>query len=261
MVTADLASGFELLAAIDLRVGRVVRLEQGDFARETTFAGDPSSVATGFVSDGITSLHVVDLDGARAGRPVQGGEIASIIDAVAGRASVEVAGGLRTIEDVGAALDRGADRVVLGTAALRSDDLVRQVVAAFGGEKIIIAVDIRDGVALGEGWRAGTAGVEPLELLGRLGAAGIGTFEVTAIDRDGLLGGPDLPLLGRLVALGRGRIIASGGIATADHLRAVRDAGCSGAIVGRALYDGRLSVRDAIGAVNPRGPAGLGRAP
>jgi phosphoribosylformimino-5-aminoimidazole carboxamide ribotide isomerase len=241
-----LTSAFDILAAIDLRGGRVVRLEQGDFEREMTFSADPAEIARRFVADGITSLHVVDLDGARSGHPSQLAEVAAIIEAAEGRALVEVAGGLRTPEDVAAAINDGADRVVVGTAALRSVEFVRMIVTKYGSERIAVAVDVREGLAVGEAWRDGATGVEPGELLRRLADEGIATFEVTAIDRDGLLGGPDVPLLEGLVALGRGRVIASGGVATTDHLRAVREAGCAGAIVGRALYDGRLTVQEAL---------------
>lgn len=242
----ELTSAFELLAAIDLRGGRVVRLEQGDFERETTFGDDPAEIARRFVADGITSLHVVDLDGARSGRPSQLAEITAIIKAVERRAMVEVAGGLRRPEDVARAVDGGADRVVVGTAALRSPGFVRTLVEEHGSDRIAVAVDVRDGLAVGEGWRDGAAGADPAELLRQLADEGVATFEVTAIDRDGLFGGPDLLLLEGLVALGRGRVIASGGVATADHLRTVREAGCAGAIVGRALYDGRLTVQEAL---------------
>jgi phosphoribosylformimino-5-aminoimidazole carboxamide ribotide isomerase len=246
MVIRRLTSTFELLAAIDLRSGRVVRLEQGDFDRETAFPGDPSQIARTFVAEGITSLHVVDLDGARAGRPTQVAEVAAVIEAVGGRAVVEIAGGLRTPEDIAAAIDAGADRVVVGTSALRSPGFVHTIVTDHGSERIAVAVDVRDGLAVGEGWRDGATGVEPADLIRRLAEEGVATFEVTAIDRDGLLRGPDLGLLEGLVALGRGRVIASGGVASVDHIRAVRDAGCAGAIVGRALYDGRLTVQAAL---------------
>jgi phosphoribosylformimino-5-aminoimidazole carboxamide ribotide isomerase len=191
-------------------------------------------------------LHVVDLDGARSGRPSQLAEITAIIKAVERRAMVEVAGGLRRPEDVARAVDGGADRVVVGTAALRSPGFVRTLVEEHGSDRIAVAVDVRDGLAVGEGWRDGAAGADPAELLRQLADEGVATFEVTAIDRDGLFGGPDLLLLEGLVALGRGRVIASGGVATADHLRTVREAGCAGAIVGRALYDGRLTVQEAL---------------
>ena len=241
-----LASTFAILPAIDLRGGRVVRLQQGDFDRETVFSTDPAQVARGFVDEGARWLHVVDLDGARIGAPVQSDEIAAIVMAVDKRASVEVGGGLRTADDIAEAIARGATRVVLGTAAITDPAFPGALVAEHGSERVAVALDVRDGFALGEGWRTGAPGAAPDELIGRLADAGVTTFEVTAVDRDGLMGGPDLRLLDRLVRLGRGSIIASGGIRSGADLAAVRDLGCTGAIVGRALYDGSLSLEAAL---------------
>jgi phosphoribosylformimino-5-aminoimidazole carboxamide ribotide isomerase len=243
-----LTSDFELLPAIDLRGGRVVRLEQGDFERETRFSDDPRAVAASFVASGARWLHVVDLDGARAGGVVNGDAIAAIIAAAASDAAVDLGGGMRTVEAVRSALDRGAARVALGTAALAAPDLVAGLIRRFGAARIAVAVDVRDGLARGEAWRDGSPGIPPDEVVERLAAAGADTFEVTAIDRDGLLGGPDLELLARLVGLRHGRIIASGGIRTAEDVRAVRRVGCRGAIIGRALYDGSLTVEAALAA-------------
>jgi len=244
------ASGatFELLPAIDLIGGRVVRLEQGDFTRATAFSDDPAATAASFVDQGAPWLHVVDLDGARAGRPSQTDSIQAIVAVVAGRAQVEVAGGLRTERSVDEAFAAGADRVVLGTAAIREPALASAAIARHGPASVVVAVDVRDGSARSEGWQSG-AGVAPDALIRRLSDEGVETFEVTAIDRDGLLGGPDLALIGRLVALDRGSIIASGGIRSASDLRAVEALGCSGAIVGRALYDGSLTVAEALAAI------------
>lgn len=244
-----MTSPFDILAAIDLRDGRVVRLEQGDFARETVFADDPVAVARRFVDDGARWLHVVDLDGARTGSPVHGDVIRAMIGTVGTRAAVEVAGGLRDDAAVADALGTGAARVVLGTAALRDPALVARLVERHGAARVVVAIDVRDGLAVGEGWVAGAAGIEPALAMGHLADIGVTTFEVTAVARDGLGGGPDLALYRRLVALGLGSVIASAGITSLDHLRAVRDLGCAGAIVGRALYDGSLALRDATGSV------------
>lgn len=244
-------TGFHLLPAIDLRRGRVVRLRQGDFARETVFSDDPIAVARAFAEAGARWLHVVDLDGARAGKPINGTVIGGIVGAVGERVRVEVAGGLRTRDAVGAALSIGAARAVVGTAALRDPALAGDLVASYGSDRIAVAIDVRDGLAVGQGWVVGAEGVDAAEAIGRLSAIGVTTFEVTAIDRDGLLGGPDLALYERLIALGRGDIIASGGIASLVHLRALRDLGCAGAIVGRALLDGSLSLAEAIAGLTP----------
>ncbi len=241
-----MTSGFEILPAIDLRGGRVVRLEQGDFARETAFSADPVAVARAFADAGAHWLHVVDLDGARSGQPAHGGVIREIVAAVGERVAVEVAGGLRSAEAVAGALAVGASRVVLGTAALADPSLAGSLIAAHGPAAVAVAVDVRDGQAVGHGWTPGAAGTPVDEAVARLAAVGVTTFEVTAIDRDGLLGGPDLALYERLVAATDASIIASAGIASVDDVRAVRAIGCAGAIIGRALYDGRLSLEDAL---------------
>lgn len=240
------ATDFELLPAIDLRGGRVVRLRQGDFTREIVFSDDPTEVARRFIRGGATWLHVVDLDGARTGEFSEHPLIASIVATVATRAAVEVAGGIRTPRSIVELLDAGASRVVLGTAALRAPSFVGRAVATHGADRIAVAIDVRGGVAIGEGWQEGTRGVPAETALAALSDQGVETFEATAIDHDGLLHGPDLGLLDRLVALDRGRVIASGGITTIDDIRAVRQIGCTGAIVGRALYEGHLDLAEAV---------------
>ena len=241
-----MTSTFELLPAIDLRGGRVVRLEQGDFARETAFSDDPVAVATRFADAGGRWLHVVDLDGARSGIPAHGSAIAAIVAAVGERLAVEVAGGLRTAGAVADVLGAGAARAVLGTVAVADPTVAGGLIAVHGPERIAVALDVRDGRAIGRGWAPGAEGVPVLDALDGLADVGVSTFEVTAIDRDGLLGGPDLALYDRLVRLDRGRIIASAGVASVDHLRALRSIGCAGAIVGRALYDGTLDLGAAL---------------
>lgn len=239
-------SSFEILPAIDLHGGRVVRLVEGDFERQTVYPGEPAAAAAGFVAAGARWLHVVDLDGARAGRPRQLDEVAAIVGVATGRASCQVAGGLRSAEDVSAALDTGAARVVLGTAALRAPELVARLVERHGADRIVVAIDVREGRARGDAWRAGEGDPLAADALRAMADAGVTTFAVTAIERDGRLEGPDLALLERLVALRRGRIVASGGVASLEHLRQVAQAGCVGAIVGRALHEGRLSLPEAL---------------
>ncbi len=191
-------------------------------------------------------MHVVDLDGARTGQPAHGTVIASIVRAVGERVNVEVAGGLRDEAAVAAVLGFGAARAVVGTAALRDPAFAGRLIDAHGVDRIAVSIDVRDGLALGQGWVTDAQGVPAEEAITRLAQDGVATFEVTAIDRDGLLGGPDLALYERIVTLGVGSIIASGGISSADELHAVRALGCEGAIVGRALYEGRLEMREAL---------------
>jgi phosphoribosylformimino-5-aminoimidazole carboxamide ribotide isomerase len=242
------ASGFAVLPAIDLRGGRVVRLEQGDFARETSFSDDPVAVARGFAETGARWLHVVDLDGAQTGEPAHAAVIGEIVAAVGGTVSVEVAGGLRSRAAVDTVLASGAARAVIGTAALRDPRFAAALVVAYGSTAIAVAIDVRDGRAVGHGWASADAGVDALDAIRDLAAVGVTIFEVTAIDQDGLLGGPDLALYRRVLDRAVGEIIASAGVTSVDDLRALRSMGCAGAIVGRALYDGRLSLADALGA-------------
>jgi phosphoribosylformimino-5-aminoimidazole carboxamide ribotide isomerase len=233
------------MPAIDLRGGRVVRLSQGDFARETVYGADPAAEAARFVAAGARWLHVVDLDGARDGARRQADSVARIVAAVGDEAACEVAGGLRDEASVEAVLAAGAARAVVGTAALRDPDLVARLVERFGADRIAIALDVRGGPAVGHGWVPGSAGIPAGAALVMFSQRGARTFEVTAIERDGLLDGPNVDLLRRMVSLGRGDVIASAGISSIPDLDAVRLIGCSGAIVGRAIYEGRLSLAEA----------------
>jgi phosphoribosylformimino-5-aminoimidazole carboxamide ribotide isomerase len=250
------AGRFELLPAIDLRGGRVVRLREGDFARETVYGDDPPEVVGRFRAAGATWLHVVDLDGAVAGRPVQAPVVASILAAVDGDLAVQVAGGIRDAAAVRSALGSGARRVVLGTAALADPSFAGRMVREHGADRIVVALDVRDGLAIGEGWRRGAAGTPVGEAARRMIDAGVGRLAVTAIARDGLLAGPDLRLLASIVDLRGAAVIASGGISTLDDLRAVRRVGCAGAIVGRALYEGTLDLAAAVAMLGIAGGRG-----
>ena len=246
-------STFDIYPAIDLRAGRVVRLTQGDFEREQVYDDDPASVARAFTRDGARWLHVVDLDGARGGERRQSSTVTEIVAAVrqgddrqAARVRVQVAGGIRTAEAIADVLAGGADRAVLGTAAIRDPRLVSAAVSRHGAARIAVALDVRDGIAVGDGWVRGAPGA-PFELaVRRLADAGIETFVVTAIERDGLLGGPDLTLLETAVRSTAVEVIASGGIASLADLSAIRAIGCRGAIVGRALYDARIDLPAAL---------------
>jgi phosphoribosylformimino-5-aminoimidazole carboxamide ribotide isomerase len=243
---------FEVIPAIDLRGGAVVRLAQGRFDRQRVYSTDPAAVARGFARAGARTIHVVDLDAAVSG----GGRSTAVLEAIAAAVAgsdraprIQAAGGIRDAETAAATLNAGANRVVLGTAALRDPAFVANLVDRHGPDHVAVALDVRDGAAVGDGW-VETAGTASLDVAARsLVDAGVTTFIVTAIDRDGLLGGPDLALLRRVLELTGRDVIASGGIASIDDLRRVRDAGCAGAIVGRAIYDGAIDLRDAIAAL------------
>jgi phosphoribosylformimino-5-aminoimidazole carboxamide ribotide isomerase len=245
-------TSFDLLAAIDLRGGRVVRLLGGDFEHETAYSDDPAAIGAALVEQGIGWLHVVDLDGAREGRPMHERVVADIVSAVAGRARVELGGGIRGRETARAVLARGVSRIVLGTTAVRAPAQVAAYVAEFGPDRIAVALDVREGRVRAEAWTAEGGAGDIVSAIHALGAQGVSVFEVTAIDRDGSLAGPDLGLLGRAVMATAGSVIASGGIRSLDDLRAVRALGCRGAIVGKAIYEGSLDISAAL--------ADLGRA-
>ncbi|GAC1676561.1 MAG: 1-(5-phosphoribosyl)-5-[(5-phosphoribosylamino) methylideneamino]imidazole-4-carboxamide isomerase [Candidatus Limnocylindrales bacterium] len=241
------SSTFELLPAIDLRAGRVVRLRQGDFDREQVYAERPVDVARSFAAAGATWIHVVDLDGARAGAPRQTAALMGILAGLPRTGPrLQVAGGLRTEEAVAEVQAPGAKRVVIGTAALRDPSFAAALIERHGPERVALALDVRDGVAVGDGWVGDASGVSIGRALVALTAAGTTTFAVTAIERDGLLDGPDLELLGACVGATDAAIIASGGIRSIADLEAVRAIGCRGAIIGRALYEGTLDLAAAI---------------
>jgi len=245
-VQPTLPVGFQLLPAIDLRGGQVVRLAEGDFARETVYGNDPAQVARQFAAAGARWIHVVDLDGARDGARRQTDAVGRIVAAAGDRVACEIAGGLRDEEAVASVLEVGATRAVLGTAALRNAEFVERLIDRFGAERIAIALDVRDGLAVGQGWVPGAPGVPVDEALTTLADRGAQTFIVTAIERDGLLAGPNLELLGRMVALDRGQIVASAGVSSLEDIDAVRSIGCVGAVVGRAIYEGRLDLAEAL---------------
>src|SRR3954454_13584131 len=178
------ATAFEILPAMDLRGGLVVRLQEGDFARETAFSDDPSAVATKFADDGARWIHLVDLDAAR-GRPPPTEAVGKVVSAVRTRLSVEVAGGLRSDEAVAGVLSIGAARAVLGTAAIRDPAFAGRMVSVHGPARIAVAINIGGGRAVGNAWSTSDPGVDAEEVIRRLADHGVQTFEVTAIDRDG----------------------------------------------------------------------------
>lgn len=239
-----------LYPAIDLRDGRAVRLVQGDFARATVFNEDPVDQARSFREAGATALHVVDLDGALEGAPVHAALVASIAAQFGG--SVQVGGGLRSRAAIETALATGAQRVVVGTAALSDADLLAWAVDRLG-DGLVVAVDARAGKVATHGWTRVTDR-DTVEVAGELLATGVRHLLYTDIGRDGMLGGPNRAALRRLaMAAPPLKVIASGGVSSLEDLRALRALdlpNLSGVIVGRALYEGRFTVaeaKDAIG--------------
>jgi len=227
----------------------VVRLQEGDFDREQVYGDSPPDVAASFAAAGASWVHVVDLDGARAGERRQTEAIAAVRNALPLAVRLQVGGGIRSMDAVDATLAVGADRVVLGTAAVEDPALVKDAIERHGSDRIAVALDIRNGLAVGRGWVRGAPGQPVDRTIANLEGTGVRTLVITAIDRDGLLGGPDLALLERLLRLTSADVIASGGVATVEDLRNVRAIGCTGAIVGRALYEGRIDLAEALAAV------------
>lgn len=237
---------FELIPAIDLLGGRAVRLSQGRYDAATVYDEDPARVAAGFAAFGIRRLHVVDLDGAKAGRPVQSDAIRKILAAV-GRIPVQVGGGLRTLEGVDEALAWGIDRVILGTIALRDPELVKRAAARHPG-RIVVGIDARDGKVAVEGWTEGSE-ISAVELGRRFEDAGVAAIVYTDIARDGMLTGPNLDATARLADALRIPVIVSGGVATnADVVASAKllERNICGVIVGRAIYTGGVEIESAL---------------
>lgn len=232
----------KIFPAIDLRGGRVVRLTRGDFDRMNVYGEDPAAAARAFRAAGADCLHVVDLDGARAGTP-QNGDALRAIAAVEGL-FVQVGGGLRSPQAVEETLALGARRVILGTAALSDAPFLDAMLKQYG-ERIAVGVDARDGRVAVDGWTR-TTGEDAFSFCRSLQERGVSTVVYTDVSRDGMLAGANLEAYRRLCALDGLRIIASGGIHSAGEIARLRDMGVDGAIVGKALYEGKLTVQAAL---------------
>ena len=237
-----------LLPAIDIRDGRAVRLERGDFDRETVYADDPLAAARSFVEAGAKTLHVVDLDGARQGKPVNLEHLRRIASEV--DVPVQYGGGLRTLVDVRDALSAGAARVVLGTAAYTDIEFLEEVLETWG-MRAVVAIDVRGGHVSVSGWEK-TTQMLPADVIARMQRYGVRQFVYTNVDRDGMLEGPDLEEVRTVGQVIRGRFIYSGGISSLDDLVALRDlrlVNLAGVISGKALYEHRFEVADGVEAL------------
>lgn len=238
-----------LYPAIDIRDGQAVRLLQGDYERETVYDADPAEAARRWVAEGARYLHVVDLDGAREGRLVNLNAVERIASAV--DVLVQLGGGLRDSYAIDVALRAGAARVVLGTAAMRDRELVREAMETHG-ERLVISLDARRGRVAVQGWTEGGE-VDVAEAIADLSAEGIRHFIFTPIDVDGTMEGPAIEQLQRVAAATEAEITYSGGVGELAHLRALAQqapANVTGVIVGRALYEGRFSVAEGQGALD-----------
>ncbi len=235
-----------LYPAIDIKEGRAVRLVQGDFEKSTVFSEDPVAQARTFQEQGATSLHVVDLDGALAGEPVHAPLVASIAAQFGG--TVHFGGGLRSRAAIETALAAGATRLVVGTAALDDEELLRWAIDRLG-DGLVVALDARDGRVATHGWTQ-VSDREAVDVAEELLRTGVRHLLYTDIDRDGMLRGPNLKALRRVAqAAPPLHVIASGGVGSIDDLRRLRDLGVenlTGVIVGRAIYEGRVTIPDAL---------------
>lgn len=233
-----LTHNFEVIPAIDVLEGRAVRLAQGRREAVTIEGGDPVELARRFASEGATRLHLVDLDGAFSGTPTL--DLVARV-ARAGGLPLQVGGGYRSAASIEAALDAGADRVMVGTAAL-SPSFLEEAATRFG-EALVVAIDVRDGSVAVDGWTRASE-ITAAELARRCAQAGVARLLVTSASRDGSLAGPDLALLAEVLPWGV-PVLAAGGIASVADLVAVRAAGCEGAVAGSALLRGRFTLAEA----------------
>ena len=234
-----------LFPAIDLKDGQCVRLKLGDMDQATVFNDNPANQAASFVSQGFEWLHLVDLNGAFEGKPVNGAAVDSILNAV--DIPIQLGGGIRSLAQIETWLDKGIERVILGTVALRNPVLVREACQKFPG-RIVVGIDARNGHVAVEGW-AETSSLTAVELAARFADAGVAAIVFTDIDRDGVLKGLNIESTLALANAVRIPVIASGGLASMNDIHRLLEPDCrilEGAISGRAIYDGRIDVTEAL---------------
>jgi phosphoribosylformimino-5-aminoimidazole carboxamide ribotide isomerase len=243
-----------LFPAIDLKDGRCVRLVQGDMAQATIFNDNPAEQALAFERQGFEYLHLVDLDGAFAGKPVNGDAVKAILDAIA--IPVQLGGGIRHLRTIEAWLEKGVERVIIGTAAVRDPDLVREAARLYPG-RIAVGIDARDGLVAIEGW-AKTSQISAIDLGHRFEDAGVAALVYTDISRDGVMKGLNVEATLALADATSIAVIASGGLASIADVERLLEPDCArltGAITGRALYDARLDAAEALALIKNRAHA------
>jgi phosphoribosylformimino-5-aminoimidazole carboxamide ribotide isomerase len=242
----------KLYPAIDMLDGKAVRLTKGDFDVKKVYDEDPLSAARAWVKDGARRLHVVDLDGAKAGTPANLEHLRRIVSEL--DVPVQFGGGLRTMDSIEQALDAGAQRVILGTAAFTDPDLLDQALEKHGESRVVVSVDVRDGRVSIEGWTK-AATIEVRDVFGRLIERGVSELAYTNVDRDGMLGGLDFDAIAATAQAAKGaKLIYSGGIGELSDLEGLAkvggsQAGLDGVIVGKALYERRFTVAQALEAL------------
>ena len=234
----------QIWPAIDLRGGKCVRLKQGDYARETVYGDDPAAMARRWVGDGAGHLHLVDLDGARDGMLINRDAIQAIIRAV--DIPTELGGGVRDEETIRELLSLGLSRVVVGTKAIADPDWLKQMCAAFP-EQIVLGIDAKDGRVATDGWLE-VSDVAATELANQFAEQPLAAIVYTDIATDGMLSGPNVVAMQEMAAAVDVPVIASGGVSCADDVRKLTTTGVAGCIIGRALYEGKITIADAIDA-------------
>ncbi len=232
----------KLYPAIDLKDGNCVRLIQGDYNQVTVYGNNPAQMAKKWESLGGDYLHIVDLDGAKEGVGINDEAIREIVKAI--NIPIELGGGIRTLEDIKAKLDMGVDRVILGSAAIKNKELVKEAIEVFGADKIVIGVDAKDGMVAIEGWLEVTD-VSALEFCKELEQLGVKTVIYTDIAKDGMMQGPNVEETKKLVQATGLDIIASGGVSTLEDLKNLEQINVYGAIIGKALYIGAIQLEEA----------------
>ena len=239
----------EIIPSIDLKAGRCVRLYQGDFQQETVFSDDPVTVALGWQEQGAPRLHLVDLDGAAAGRPANLPIIEAITQAL--QIPVQVGGGIRSRPIADNLLSVGVERVVIGTAAIENPDLVSGLCQDYGSHRVVVAVDAREGMVTIKGWTEGSQ-VSVLDLARQMAGLGVPRLLYTDVSRDGTLTSPNFAANAQLVQASGLKVQASGGVSSLQHIRDLVKTGVEGAIIGTALYRGTITLREAIEAAQLR---------
>ncbi len=240
----------ELIPAIDLRGGRCVRFYQGDYALETVYSDDPVEVAVEWASLGVMRLHVVDLDGARAGAPANLDVVKRIVDAVP--VPVQLGGGMRSADVAREVLALGVDRIIFGTAAIEAPEIVDAVCRAEGPSSVVVSVDARDGYVAVRGWTQ-DGDVSAAELVRRMASGGVERVMYTDIARDGTLTEPNFTAIGALQSEADVALLAAGGVSSLSHLLTLDEMGVEGAVVGRAAYTGDIDLGAALRALSETG--------
>ncbi len=233
----------KLYPAIDIRNGQAVRLKQGDYAQETVYYTEPYKAAMEFEVEGSKYIHVVDLDGAKAGTPQNIEVIDKIIKNV--HIPIEVGGGIRTMADIETRLSRGVDRVILGTAAVKNPDFLAAAVEKYGPDHVVAGIDAKDGIVMISGWEQ-SGNVTAAELSLKMKKIGVTTIIYTDISRDGMMVGPNIAKTKELADASGMKIIASGGISSMDDLAELNAASIYGAVFGKAIYERKINLREAV---------------